>query len=128
MARTNTQIVCNPYYTAYFTTARKDRLTILDVLQNFAPRTYLFNDETFDLLERLRVPRKLMPALEIAFPRNRLFSQSEMDERLPSLFPNPKRGKIHWQHILGSSGILVARAGKPVFADSRIRPRNRSFQ
>ena len=27
-------IVCNPLYTAYFTTAAKDRLTILDVLTN----------------------------------------------------------------------------------------------
>jgi hypothetical protein len=51
-----------------------------------------------------------MPALEIAFPRNRLFSQSEMDERLPSLFPNPKRGKIHWQHVLEASAITAYHA------------------
>jgi hypothetical protein len=110
----HTQIVCNPYYTAYFTTPRKDRLTILDVLQDFAPRTYLFNDETFDLLERLRVPRKLMPPLEIAFPRNRLFNQSEMDERLPSLFPDPKRGKIHRQHILEASAIAAYHAQQDI--------------
>jgi len=33
-----TQIVCNPYYSAYFTTERKDRLTVLDVFRDFAPR------------------------------------------------------------------------------------------
>jgi len=27
------QILYNPYYTAYFTTPRKDRLTILDILR-----------------------------------------------------------------------------------------------
>ena len=103
----HTQIVCNPYYTAYFTTPRKNRLTILDVLQDFAPRTYLFNDETFGLLERLRVPGKLMAPLKTTFPRNRLFSQSEMDERLHSLFPDQTRGKIHRQHILEASAITA---------------------
>jgi hypothetical protein len=34
------QILCNPLYGAYFTTARKDRLTIIDVLRNGRPRIY----------------------------------------------------------------------------------------
>src|ERR671924_1862174 len=34
-------IVCNPLYTAYFTTAAKDRLTIIDVLTNHRPRRFL---------------------------------------------------------------------------------------
>ena len=38
-------IVCNPLYTAYFTTATKDRLTILDVLTNHRPRRFLVNAE-----------------------------------------------------------------------------------
>ena len=36
-------IVCNPLYTAYFTTPAKDRLTILDVLTNHRPRGFLVN-------------------------------------------------------------------------------------
>ncbi len=51
-----TQIVCNPEATVFFTTERKDRLTILDVLRNFESRGFIFNDETFSLLERLKVP------------------------------------------------------------------------
>ena len=35
-----TYIVCNPLYTAFFTTERKDRLTVLDVLRNFEPRSF----------------------------------------------------------------------------------------
>ena len=38
-----TQIICNPFYSAYFTTPRKDRLTVLDVFRNFAPREFLYN-------------------------------------------------------------------------------------
>ncbi|MHC1624129.1 MAG: hypothetical protein ACXQTR_06020, partial [Candidatus Methanospirareceae archaeon] len=44
------QIVCNPYYTAYFTTPRKDRLTVLDVLRgdpDGESRSYCFNEEAF---------------------------------------------------------------------------------
>jgi hypothetical protein len=32
-------VMCNPLYTAYLTTARKDRLTIVDVLRNLSART-----------------------------------------------------------------------------------------
>ena len=44
-------IVCNPLYTAYFTTEAKDRLTILDVLTNHRPRRFLVNAEALGFLE-----------------------------------------------------------------------------
>src|SRR6266571_146367 len=44
-------IVCNPLYTAYFTTESKDRLTILDVLTNHRPRRFLVNAEAVGFLE-----------------------------------------------------------------------------
>ena len=44
-------IVCNPLYTAYFTTEGKDRLTVLDVLTNHQPRRFLVNDEALGYLE-----------------------------------------------------------------------------
>src|SRR5256885_14127354 len=44
-------IVCNPLYTAYFTTATKDRLTVIDVLTNHRPRRFLVNAEALDVLE-----------------------------------------------------------------------------
>src|SRR6266851_1229177 len=48
-------IVCNPLYTAYFTTEAKDRLTILDVLTNHQPRRFLVNDEARGSLEVFRL-------------------------------------------------------------------------
>ena len=45
-----TQILCNPFYSAYFTTPRKDRLTVLDVFRNFAPREFLYNHHALSLL------------------------------------------------------------------------------
>jgi hypothetical protein len=44
-------IVCNPLYTAYFTTAAKDRLTIIDVLTNHRPRRFLVNEEALSYVE-----------------------------------------------------------------------------
>ncbi len=53
-----TQIICNELYTAFFTTERKNRLTVLDVLRNFESNSFLLNDETLLLLAQLRVSKK----------------------------------------------------------------------
>ena len=44
-------IVCNPLYTAYFTTPAKDRLTVIDVLTNQRPRRFLINEEALGYVE-----------------------------------------------------------------------------
>ena len=44
-------IVCNPLYTAYFTTTAKDRLTVLDVLTNSRPRRFVVNAEALGSVE-----------------------------------------------------------------------------
>lgn len=49
-------IVCNPLYTAYFTTEKKDRLMVLDVLRNFRERRYRLNEEAYRLLAVFKLP------------------------------------------------------------------------
>jgi hypothetical protein len=49
------QIVCNPLYTIYQTTAAKDRLTILDVLRGGAPRRFRLNAEALVYLEQVQI-------------------------------------------------------------------------
>ena len=44
-------VVCNPLYTVYYTTERKDRLTVLDVLQGGKERQFLLNAQSFELSE-----------------------------------------------------------------------------
>ena len=48
------QIFCNPYYTAFFTVPRKDRLTILDLLLCGRERTYRFDQKAFCLMVDLQ--------------------------------------------------------------------------
>jgi len=49
------QVVTNPLHTTFLTTVAKDRLTIVDVLRNGAPRTFRLNDEAFGYLEQAGV-------------------------------------------------------------------------
>jgi len=99
-----THIVCNPHCIVFFTTARKDRLTILDVLRNFDSRRFLFNEETFSLLEQLKVPKKLMALLQ-DIEQGRAFTEAQMQTILQDLFPDPSKGKLHRTRILEASAI-----------------------
>jgi Transposase IS66 family len=49
------QIVCNPLYTIYQTTATKERLTILDVLRGGAPRRFRLNAEALAYLDQVQI-------------------------------------------------------------------------
>ena len=49
------QIVTNPLHTTFVTTPAKDRLSILDVLRNGAPRAFRLNEEAFGYLEQAGV-------------------------------------------------------------------------
>ena len=54
----HTHIVCNPYYTAFFTRPHKDRLTVLSVLQNTDELRFRFNAKTRELLQSYEIPQK----------------------------------------------------------------------
>jgi hypothetical protein len=49
------QIVCNPLYTSYRTTAAKDRLSVLDVLRGGQPRRFRLNAEALGYLAQVGV-------------------------------------------------------------------------
>ncbi|KPA11495.1 Transposase, IS66 [Candidatus Magnetomorum sp. HK-1] len=99
-----TQIVCNPLATVYFTTKRKDRLTILDILRNFESRSFLFNEEAFSILEQLKVPKKFIILLH-KIEKNTAFNECEMHEILNNIFLDPEKGKLHRIRIMEASAI-----------------------
>lgn len=49
----HTHILCNEFYTAYFTTEHKDRLSVLDILRGLKPRSFLLNEEFVELMRML---------------------------------------------------------------------------
>ena len=61
----HTHILCNPYYAAYFTRPHKDRLTVLEVLQNTSELRFQFGAETQGLLRNeFDIPKKWQRAVE----------------------------------------------------------------
>jgi len=88
------QIVCNPLHTTYFTTEKKNRLTVIDVLKNLAPRTFLLNAEAFELLQALNLSARVIAQVK-QFPRERELSEKEfialLDSHLPDLGPQQRR-------------------------------------
>ena len=106
------QVLCNPLYTAYQTTAAKDRLSVLDVLRNGRPRQYLFNTEAATLLAGVlsRVAQQQLSHL----PRDERLDEATMRqilaERLPTLGPQQHK----W--VLDATAVAAyhAEVGVPV--------------
>jgi len=82
----HTHVLCNPFFTAYFTRERKDRLTVLDILKNGRPLTYVLSQETYDLMKQLRIDEKHRDALR-ALQSDQVYSKDEMTKRLKEKLP-----------------------------------------
>jgi hypothetical protein len=106
-------IVCNPLYSAYFTTEKKNRLTVVDVLRNSSERRFLLNDEALELLRSLRVSARVIGQLN-ALPHEQELGESEftglLDQHLPDLGPQ------QFSRILDAAAIAAyhAQTGFPV--------------
>src|SRR2546429_6376055 len=57
------QVLCNPLYTAYTTTIRKNRLTVIDVLRNQRGRIFRLNKEAFGLMRQFKVSQRVLDQL-----------------------------------------------------------------
>ena len=87
------QILCNPLYTAYFTTKDKSRLTVLDVLRNFGPRSFLLNEEAFSYIDIFRLPIPVVGQLK-TFPQQQPIGEKQflglLDKHLFYLGPHQR--------------------------------------
>lgn len=79
------QIVCSPLFTAYFTTPNKDRLTVLDVLTDFAPAQYLYNPQAQGLLNTFKLADKAIAAIEAQLPAAVVMNETEFNAQLADL-------------------------------------------
>src|SRR5919109_1799994 len=87
-------IVCNPLYTAYFTTAAKDRRTILDVLTNHRPRRFLVNAEALGFMETCglsAVRRQQVEQLPSETSVDAATMQALLEAHLPGLGPQQRK-------------------------------------
>src|SRR5665811_1506553 len=82
------QILCNPYYTAYFTVPNKNRETILDILLCGNERTYCFNEEAFELMETFNVSKIRMGRLSSL--KGKIYNKEEMQRKMDYYFSTDK--------------------------------------
>ena len=90
------QVLCNPLYSAYTTTNRKDRLTIIDVLRNQRERIFLLNEEAFGLMRQFQVSPRVVEKLR-QMPSGQVWSEAEFSQPLADRIPDvgeAKRGEI----------------------------------
>lgn len=70
-------ILCNPLYTAYFTRPRKDRLTIIGLLQNTAELQFLLNEQTPLWLAQFGLPHWVQDQIQ-TWPQDIILTQAQM--------------------------------------------------
>jgi len=101
------QILCNPLYAAYFTTAKKDRLTILDVLRNGRERNFRINEEALELLGQFGVSQRVRERVR-QLPFHQDWSESELKRRLAEQIPD--LGEVAHHRIVEAAALAAYHA------------------
>jgi hypothetical protein len=87
-------VMCNPFYTAYLTTAKKDRLTVIDVLTNLRPRTYRLLTQTYEWLQQANVSAWVLDRLR-HLPQDQVLDEAQfarsLDEHLADVNAQHRR-------------------------------------
>ena len=79
------QVVCNDLFTAYFTTKNKDRLSVLDVLTDYAPRHYIYNQQAQTLLDEFKLADKARAKVKAQIPVNTVMNEEQFKAYLALL-------------------------------------------
>ncbi|MBU0495453.1 MAG: transposase, partial [Chloroflexi bacterium] len=87
-------VVCNPLYTAYLTTAKKDRQTVVDVLTHGRPRAYQLRPESLAWLREAQVSVTVLAQVS-ALPQAQTFDEAYfthlLDEHLSAVHAPQRR-------------------------------------
>lgn len=72
-------VLGNPLYTAYFTRPRKDRLTVIEILQNVAEAPLLLNEQTPAWLDTFALPQWVQRVVA-GWPQQTLLTYAQLQE------------------------------------------------
>jgi transposase IS66 family protein len=98
-----THVLCNDFFTAYFTRPKKDRLTLLELLCRDQLK-FMFNQEAYELMAEFGLATKWLNQIKPML-QTRLFTRHEMDDLLVTLFPNPKKHSTTRRIVLESAAL-----------------------
>lgn len=97
-------ILCDIFFTAFFTRSKKDRLTILEIVAR-RPLMFQFDENAYDLMETLGVAEKHIRRLKTQCSMDQILTRSEIEGVLLKLFPDPEKNNKIKQNIMEGSGI-----------------------
>ena len=95
--------MCNGFYTAYFTTPNKDRLTILDILSRETLR-YSLDHSTYQMLVEYNIRKAHLERVKNIGVRENL-TRSEIEAVLDEIFTGSHRQKRSRRFVLEASAI-----------------------
>jgi len=98
-----THVLCNDFFTAYFTRRKKDRLTLLELLCR-GQLKFLFNQEAYELMVEFGLAKKWLDQIKPMLHAQPL-TREALDSLLITLFPNPKKHSTNRRIILESAGL-----------------------
>lgn len=99
--------VCNPLYTAYVTTDKKDRLAVLEVLLNGRALTFRLNAAAYTWLEPVGLPASALAALQ-QLPQDQVLSEAEFTQQLAVALPT--LGSQARRRVLEAAAIAAYQA------------------
>jgi regulator of replication initiation timing len=104
-------VVCNPLYTAYLTTERKDRLSVIDVLTNLRPRAYLLLDRTYDWLRQTSISESVLERLH-HLPQGSVLDDAQFNRLLDAYLADVNAQ--HRRRILEAAAITAYHTRKEI--------------
>jgi Transposase IS66 family len=106
-------IVCNPLYTAYFTLPQKNRLSVIDVLRDLAPRCFRLNAEALTYLAATQLATKTLAVLAALAPDQEL-DEAELAALLAAHLPGLGDQAVRWIRDAMAVAAYHAQVGYPV--------------
>jgi hypothetical protein len=98
-----THVLCNDFFTAYFTRPGKDRLTLLELLCR-EQLMFLFNQDTLAIMAEFGLSKKWLEHMG-SMLQTSLLTRKDMDVLLQTLFPNPKKHKTNRRIVLEACAL-----------------------
>lgn len=100
-------VVCNPLYTVYVTTEKKDRLAVLEALTNGRAVNFWLNAAAYHWLERVGLPVKVRAALAQWLP-DHVLNQTDFTRLLAEHVPD--LGEAQRRHIFEAAAVAAYHA------------------
>jgi hypothetical protein len=96
-------ILCSPLFTAFFTRAKKDRLTLLNIIYQGDLR-FSLNEESRDMMNMLGLPEKRFKEIKLLGNKESI-TRNEIDQILVDFYSDPEKHKTNRRIILEASAI-----------------------